>query len=483
MHLMFIVIMIYFVLSIYVLASLWAVLSIFLYGNRPSRSIAWLFVVVIIPIFGVLLYMIFGINRKRFKFFTLNNLAKRRLYDINNKNEIVSEFRYNFDGHQFEDLGKLILESCGFPAIDGNRVNVLKSGDETFNEIFDAINEAKSFIHLQYYIISGGKILDKLCKLLYAKLEEGVEVRIIYDALGSFGWKTETIKDLSSKGAKLYPILPFKIRNILSTINYRNHRKLIIIDGHVAFTGGVNITDKYICEEKSNLGIWGDLHLKIEGGSVDHLHRIFIKDYFFASNETLLEDPKYLPEQKSTGNHVVQIVSGGPDLNHLSILHQYVKMIHSAKTSISIQNPYFIPNKMLLEALKMASLRGVDVRVMVPKEIDSNVAKYSMQSNFEELLKDGVQICIVKDNFFHSKLIIVDGSIASIGSGNFDYRSFEHNYELNTLIYDESLSKELADDYNKLCESSEHLNYKSFKERALKEKLLEGMARIFSPLL
>ncbi|MFD1062169.1 cardiolipin synthase [Winogradskyella litorisediminis] len=468
---------------VYLVLALWAIFSIFLYGSRPSRSIAWLFIVVALPVFGVFLYVLFGINRKRFKFFTLNRLSKRRLYDINNKEELIDEFQHNFKGSKYEALGKLLLESSGFPAVDGNEVELLHDGKSAFEAIFEAVKNAKSFIHLQYYIIEKGEVLDELASLLDEKLKEGVEVRIIYDAIGSYSWKNEAIFQLKKSGAKVFSILPINIKTILSTINYRNHRKLVIIDGDVAFTGGVNITDKYINADESAMGIWEDIHMKIEGPAVDHLHRIFIKDYYFASDEKLLADKKFLPHHKNEGNHLVQVVAGGPDLENSAILHQYVMMIHSAEKKIQIQNPYFIPNKNLIESLKMAALRGVEVFIMVPKQNDSIIAKYSMYSNFEELLKVGVKICVVSEHFFHSKLIIIDNCMASVGSGNFDYRSFEHNYELNVLLYDEKISQELSSNFEELCETSNHLKYESYKDRPLKDKILQGMAKIFSPLL
>ena len=468
---------------IYVVILLWAISSIIMFGNRPARSIAWLFVSLFIPVFGILLYILFGINRKRFKFFSLNNITKRRFYDFQNKKNTVNGFIHEFKDEKLKKIGILMQNSSGFPALDGNAIDLLKNGKSTFDALLQAINNARAFIHLQYYIIDKGEIFNELTAILEEKLKNGVEVRIIYDAFGSYGIKSQTITRLKDMGAKIYPILPINIKNILSTLNYRNHRKLAIIDGKVAFTGGVNITDKYINEEKSELGIWHDLHLKIKGPIVDHLHRIFIKDFYFASNTLLLKNKTYLPEQERMGTNLLQVISGGPDLDFSSILHQYVMMIHSAENSIKIQNPYFIPNKKLTEALIMSALRGVSVQIMVPEHIDSKIAKYSMYSNFETLLKSGVTICVVKDKFFHSKLIIVDEKIASVGSGNFDYRSFEHNYELNLMLYNEDKSKELANDFDTLCKEARSLHYETFKNRPIKEKFLQGTARIFSPLL
>ncbi|WP_142784594.1 cardiolipin synthase [Changchengzhania lutea] len=474
--------MLYAFLILYAISTLWAILSIILYGNRPARSIGWIFVVIVFPILGVILYMLFGINRKKFRFFTLNFNAKRRLYDLNHTSENIEEFKHKFDSDKFGRIAKLLENSSGFPAIDGNSVTLLKNGQDTFDLIFKALHDAKYFIHLQYYILEEGEILDKLCALFQKKVEEGVEVRILYDALGSFGWKDKTIKKLKKTGVHVFPILPIKLSTILSTLNFRNHRKIIVIDGCVAFAGGVNISDKYISDH-SPMGIWDDLHIKLEGSVVDHLHRVFIKDYYFASNETLLTNKKYLPKQTKAGDSLLQIVCGGPDLKHLSILHQYVTMVHSAEESIHIENPYFIPNRMLLEALKMAVLRGVKVNIMVPTNSDSKMAKNSMFGNFESLLEVGVNIYTLKDTFSHSKVIVIDKQIASIGSGNFDYRSFEYNYEVNTLIFDEAIAIEMVEDFENNIKNCRVLNYRTFKERPVSDKLLEGMAKIFSPLL
>lgn len=468
---------------VYLSSMLWAIFSILLYGNRPERSVGWLMIVIIVPIAGVILYILFGINRKKFKFFTLNFTAKRRLYNLDKTSEHIEAFKHTFDAGVFENLSNLMRQSSGFPALGGNKVVLLKEGQTTFKSMLNAFKKAEKFIHLEYYILEEGEILDSLCDLFEEKIKQGVEIRILYDAVGSFTWNNKAVHRLENIGAHIFPILPLKLNTILSTLNFRNHRKIAVVDGTLAFTGGVNISDKYLFDDASEFGIWDDLHLKIEGPCVDHLHRIFIKDFYFASNKTLLKDDLYLPKQNKIGDSVVQIVAGGPDLKYESILHQYVAMIHQAREHIYIENPYFIPNQNLLEALKMASLRGVDVNVMIPKNNDSKLAKYSMFKNFESLLEAGVKIHVLKETFFHSKLIIIDKKLASIGSGNFDYRSFEHNYEVNTLLYDTTLARNLATDFENNITDSNTLNYESYKERPLRYKLLEGAAKIFSPLL
>lgn len=467
---------------IYVIIILGTIFSVLLYGNSPIRSLSWVLIIITIPILGVLFYVVLGINRRKFKFFQLNFSTKRSLYDFKHKREKNDNFSNNVDSEKIKKLEVLMSKSSGFPAVEGNRINLLKNGKDTFEEIFKTLEIAEKFIHIQYYLIEEGVLLNKLINLFALKINEGVEVRLLYDALGSNNLKKRTIEKLKKIGVDVFSILPLNMKSLLTTINYRNHRKIIIIDGITCFTGGVNISDKYI-EDSPDLGVWEDIHLKVKGPLVDHLHRVFIKDFYFASNKELLNENKYSPKQNKVGESLAQVVVGGPDLKYVSILYQYTAMIDCAEKSICIENPYFIPNKMLLEALKMAVLRGVDVQLIIPKKTDNIIAKYSMYANFEDLLSAGVTIGVLQEGFLHSKLIIVDDEIASVGSGNFDYRSFEHNYEMNTLIYDNEIAKELSNNFKKNRVNCLILDYDSFKKRSLKQKLLEGFARIFSPLL
>ncbi|WP_289645018.1 phospholipase D-like domain-containing protein [Maribacter aestuarii] len=255
----------------------------------------------------------------------------------------------------------------------------------------------------------------------------------------------------------------------------------MVIDGKVGFTGGVNISDKYI-DAESDLGIWEDLHLKLEGPIVNSLQRIFVKDYHFASEEELMLENRYFPKVKSFGENIGQIISSGPDSKFPAIMQQYLTMINLAEKSIDIANPYFIPGVPVLEALRMAALSGIEVNLLTPKESDSILAKYSMFSRFEDLLQVGVNIYLRPD-FSHSKVIIIDGKIASVGSGNFDYRSFEHNFETNVLIYDEKITAEIGTLFEGHCKEDIKLDYDKFKKRSSMTKFIEGLAKFFSPLL
>ncbi len=471
-----------FLITIYATLTILAFLHIILYGSRPAKSLSWLLIILIFPFIGILLYIVFGINRRRIKIFKLKQTIRRRLYDDNYREHNEKKPQLEFKDQQRKKLAKLLRNSSHFIAQPGNDAKVLYNGKKTFDIIFEALRKAEDFIHLQYYIFEEGELLDKLYCLFEEKIRQGVEIRILYDTIGSYSIRKKMKKRFRQIGAKVYPILPLHFGSILYTLNYRNHRKIIVIDGKIGFTGGVNISDKYITS-KSDLGIWDDTHLYLEGPVVDSLHRVFIKDYYFASNEELLLKEKYLPNITEKGETTVQIVAGGPDSDHPSIMQQYISMINLAEDYIYISNPYFIPNSAMLEALRIAALSGVTIKLLVPKKSDSWLAKHSMLSFFEELLFLGIEIYQQKDDFLHSKIIVIDGKIASVGSGNFDHRSFEHNFETNALIYNKNISEDICTNFIEDCKKGICLDYENYKKRPLHRKLSEGIARFFSPLL
>jgi len=456
-------------------------MSIILHGSRPTKSLSWFLAVVALPFAGPILYYLFGVNRRKFKFFRWKHTEKRKRFNEKYKDINTLKSKAVFNYTKEKKLAELIKNSTLSAAYTGNKVKLLNGGEETFERIFEELQKAKKFIHLQYYIFSEGELTERFYEILKQKIAEGVEVRLIYDSFGSSAFQGNTIKRFKDIGVKAFPMMPIRFGSLLFTLNYRNHRKIIIIDGIIGFTGGVNVSDKYI-KPISNLGIWEDIHLKIQGPVVNSLHRVFIKDYYFASKETLLLNEKYFPKIAPVGKHTVQIVAAGPDSKQPAIMQQYISMIALAETCICIANPYFIPSTAVLQALKIAALSGIEVKLLVPKVSDSKMAKLSMFSRFESLLEVGIKIYLRSD-FSHSKMILIDDDIASIGSGNFDYRSFEHNFETNALLYDTDLTLQVKREFDNICEQYIPLDYESYKNRPIWRKLLEGLAKFFSPLL
>ena len=458
-----------------------AVGTVIMYGSRPSRSLGWILIILILPFAGTILYLLFGVNRREFKLFTLKHAQKRKLYDKK------YDQNKSYDGEPFPESPKknkiatLLFNSSGYKPYKGNKVSILDTGTATFTMIFDKIKAAKKYVFMQYFIIEEGELFDDLCNIIEAKTGQGVLFRILYDTIGSRGLSSKAKRRLRDLGVALYPISPFTFGRLLYTINYRNHRKIIVIDDEIGFTGGFNLSDKYI-RPKSELGVWKDDHVCIEGPAVRSLLQIFIKDYYFASGDETILDKIGNKTIKPIGNVTVQIISGGPDYDYLSIMHQYLTLISNAMSHIYIANPYFIPSRSVLQALVMASLSGVEVAILVPKKSDSRLTRNSMYSYFNELLSAGIKIYL-DDDFLHSKVIVVDDEVVSVGSGNFDHRSFEQNYETNALIYDKTISEKMSRNFVDACKKCHLLSLEEHQKRPLSDKVIENFARLFSPLL
>ncbi|NAY91738.1 cardiolipin synthase [Muricauda sp. JGD-17] len=470
-----------FFLILYFVLTLGVIFVIIYYGRRPTKSISWVLAVIVLPFAGPILYYLFGVNRRKFRFFNIREFERRK--KISRHSPISGdEFLADFpDDLRKKRLSNLISSNSNATPKKGNAISILNDGEETFDALFKAMEKAEKFIHVQYYILEKGMLLDKMLKLFEKKINEGVTVRIIYDSFGSYYLKGKPKKKFREIGVEMRAMMPLRLGNLLFSLNYRNHRKIVVVDNKIAFTGGVNISDKYIKAE-GELGKWKDTHLQIKGPLVNDLHLIFLKDYFYASNKDDFDASDYLSEQTSQGETVAQVVAGGPDSNQPVIMQQYIGMVNQAKSKIYIANPYFMPGQAFLQALKIVVQQGVDVHLLVPNKSDSKAAMYAMFSQFEELLKIGAKIYL-RDDFSHSKILIVDEDLVSIGSGNFDNRSFEHNYETNILIYDESCNAMISEEFLKIRKRSNELDYESFKKRPRWKKFLEGFSKFFKPLL
>ncbi|TXD59044.1 cardiolipin synthase [Polaribacter sp. IC066] len=474
--------MVYYILGlIHVILFSWAFYNIIYFGVRPSKSLSWVLITLLFPFLGVSVFALFGINRRKIKFFELKETKKRKEYiqqSFKSKGDSNTDMLKN---KKQQKISQLIYSNTNSKVQDKNSVIVLKNGKEAFEAIYKALEAAEVFIHLQYYIIENGEIFSKIVKILEKKLQEGIEVRILYDTLGSYHLNKETKQKLKDMGAELYPETPFKFGSFIFSLNYRNHRKIAVIDNKIGFTGGVNISDEYITEDVG-LGIWQDTHLQITGFAVNCIHQSFLKDYYYATNQNLSDDEKYTKMYGHNGDTKIQIVSSGPDYEEAVVMQQYLSFINLAEKSICVLNPYFIPTFSILEAFKIAALSGINVSLLLPAKSDSKVATYGMYSYFESLLKAGVHIYL-RDDFSHSKVIFIDDEIASVGSTNFDCRSFEHNYELNAIMYSKKATAELKEEFDERKNKAHKIDLETFRKRSFKQKTLERLSRFFSPLL
>ncbi|WP_195806625.1 cardiolipin synthase [Winogradskyella helgolandensis] len=476
---MTIALIIYFLLAFVLMGRL------LLYGVRPTKTLAWLLAIFTIPVGGMLFYFILGRNRRKNKFYTLKktesiikylNMVDAYYETIDSDSNIPTAIKDHIK------LVKLIIKGSNFVPTVGNDIMPLKNGASTFEAIFKALETAKTFIHIQYYIFEEGVLAEKFKSILIRKAKEGVEVRLLYDALGSRTLSKKYINSLKTEGIQVFGFLPMRLGRFLSSINYRNHRKIVIIDGVYGFTGGINVADKYISGDP-NLGNWYDMHLQLKGTIVNSLQSVFAMDWSFASGSDNLLNTKYFIKPSTVGKSVAQLVAGGPDSDFHSIQQLYFSIINSSKKYVYITNPYIIPGEALKEAMQVAALSGIDIRLLLSKKSDSLLVKWTVRSIFEDLLESGVKIYLYPEGFLHSKIIVSDDELTTIGTANLDIRSFEQNYEVNVLIYDKKLTTQLKHDFLNDCKKSKPIDYLNYIKRPKTERLKEGIAKVFSPVL
>jgi len=474
-------------LIIYFLLALFLVVRLLLYGMRPTKTLGWLLAIFTIPVGGMLFYFALGRNRRKNKFYRLKKTKEITAYlktvkdycDDIDKNE---ELNIPAPLKSHIKLVKLIAKNSNFLPSQGNELTLLKDGPKTFEAIFKAMESAKRFIHIQYYIFEEGELANRFLSLLQKKRKEGVEVRFMYDGLGSKTLSRTYINHLKDCGVEVYGFLPMRFGRLLSSINYRNHRKIVIVDGLTAFTGGINVSDKYLIGDPV-LGTWHDMHLRLRGPIVSSLQAVFAMDWNFASGKDDILTLKYFSVVPEMGKSIVQTVSSGPDSNFSSVKQVYFSLINRAKKYVYIVNPYIIPGEAIMEALQVAALSGVDVRLLLSSNSDSFLVKWSVQSYFEDFLEAGIKIYLYPDGFLHSKVMFSDDQLTTIGTANLDVRSFEQNYEVNVLAYDKDLTEQLKHDFLKDCEISRQMDYYEFKKRPKLDRLKEGFAKVFSPVL
>jgi len=376
---------------------------------------------------------------------------------------------------------KLLLNNNKALLTENNEVRVLKNGEETFNSICEELQKATNHIHIEYYIFEAGEVGNRVCDILIAKALQGVKVRLIYDSFGSWDFSTEFQEKMSAAGIEIFEFMPVRFPWLTTRINFRNHRKIIVIDGVSAFVGGLNIADRYMGRNEE-IGFWRDTHLLIQGDAAKSLQIVFLTDWYFVSNQ-LIDAQNYFPEIPVSNKCLVQIASSGPDSDWASIMQSYFYAISTAKDYVYISTPYLFPNESILTALKTTALSGVDVRIILPKKSDSALMHWGAMSYIEELLESGIKIYMYKKGFTHSKLMICDDVFSSVGTANLDIRSFDQNFEVSALIYDETLTKELKCSYLDDLSYCEQTLFEDFAWRSTQNKIKEALARIFSPLL
>ena len=458
--------------------------------KRPQKAVAWLIIMILLPVAGLILFIIFGHNFRRTK-----QAARKSARDWKYVREVIGAHRLDYftkpsslktvglETH--DDMVSLLVSNGSAFLTMGNEVKLFSDGMEFFESLFHAIENAKEHVHVQYYIIRNDRLGRSFLDLLKRKSAQGVEVRLLVDGVGT-RLPRRCIASLREAGVKVevfFPPLISWLPFINHRINFRNHRKIVIVDGHTGFIGGYNVGDEYL-GKVHRWGYWRDAALRVEGMAALGLQLRFFLDWNEASREKMNVEERYFPKKVATGGSVpMQIVSSGPDTPWAPIKMSYLKMIHEAEESVYIQSPYFVPDDSVMDALNMAALSGIDVRIMIPDKPDHPFVHWVSLSYLGELLPSGVRGYMYGSGFIHAKTVVVDGRITSIGSANWDIRSFELNFETNAVLYSmEVAGKQKAAFLDDLARCRE-VTVEEFRRRSLLGRFRMFVSRLFSAIL
>jgi cardiolipin synthase len=480
-----------------------AVVVVFFERRNPASTWAWLMVLLFIPVIGFFIYLFFGQDVRKQQIFMRkckedkailecyldeNPVVKAEIENqisaFKSGKSIIRKDYYDIPNiRNFEDLANMHITSNGTRVTYNNSVKLFHDGKEKFVALEEDIRAAKSYIHLEYYIIKNDRLGKILIDLLTEKAKQGVEVKLIYDSMGGRSLSKNFFKPLIEAGGQTGIYFKSAIGKASVRLNYRNHRKIAIIDGKVGYIGGFNIGEEYLGITRK-FGYWRDTHARLEGDCIDELELRFIMDWNFVANEAIIHSKKYFPLRTNPLGVSIQIVSSGPDSTHNQIQNGYFKMINEAEKYIYIVTPYFVPDDSILEAIRVAALAGLDVRILLPGKPDHPFVYSANLSYAGELINSGVRFFHYdKAAFVHSKLLMVDGVVCSIGTANMDVRSFKVNFEVNAFIYDKEVTKELEQEFLNDLSHSKEITIEDYKNRSIKDKFGESVARLISPIL
>lgn len=448
--------------------------------KEPAATFAWILVLLFVPVVGPVLFWYLGRDRIRRPLrdrVIVNAPMREKLEDrISDRFPSQRAEEEQIIARQPEEQRGVMRLASGLSRSDiraGNEVSVLVGTEATYAAMLDAIAHARDHIHIEYYIFRPDKTGRVFLAALEAAAKRGVRVRLLYDGFGSVGLGP-ACRALKQAGGHARPFFPLDPIRRAATINLRNHRKLMVIDGSLGFCGGINIGDLFVP--------WRDLHFRVVGPAAADLQRIFVEDWYFAARQDL-SSPAFFPELPRTGGSIVQVVESGPDERVESVHRVLFSAIASARRTVWIATPYFVPDRAILVALQTAAMRGIDVKLIVPRESNHRVTFHAGRSFYDELLSAGVHIHEYVGGMLHTKAMVVDGRFATVGSANLDVRSFRLNFELALLLYDHEIVTNLARILEEDLAKSEQVNLSVWRQRPLHTRIKEGLGRLFSPLL
>lgn len=460
---------------LYVVVVLGTIIIVLLDNRNPLKSIAWILVLTFLPFIGLVIYFFFGqdqrrermISKKSYSHLLEKPKAKYKDQDVS----IPADYKTLIAFFKNTDQS--------FP-YDGNQVEVYSCGYSKLNSLIKELYKAKEHIHIDYYIFEDDAVGRLVRDVLIDRARAGVRVRIIYDDVGCWGVSKSFFESMRYEGIEVKPYLKVLFPLFTSKVNYRNHRKIVVIDGITGFVGGMNLATRYV--KGVEWGVWRDSHIMLKGRAVHGLQTAFLLDWYFVDH-TLLSSDKYFPQIQTQGNVLCQIVTSEPIGLCRTIMQGLLMTISSSKHYLYIQTPYFLPTEPIQVALKTAALAGVDVRIMLPAQGDSKLTFLASCSYIEDMLYAGVKVYFYQKGFMHAKTVVSDDALCSVGTTNIDFRSFEHNFEVNAFLYSKETSIELKNAFLVDLKDSEEIQYKRWKSRPLFRKMIESILRLLSPLL
>lgn len=465
--------------GIYVLIVLIVMLKVLMDNRQPAKTMAWLLVLWALPLVGIVLYFFFGQNTRKERLISqrsLDQLTKRSMLEFVEQRNLRLP-----DAHR--PLMQLFKnQSMALPFKD-NLVDIYTSGYQFFPALLQAISRARHHIHIDIYIFDDDALGRLIADTLIDKSRQGVEIRIIYDDVACWKVKNAFFERMRNAGIDIHPFMPVKFPAFTSKANYRNHRKLIIIDGREAFIGGMNFATRYV--KGTGRQPWRDTMLHVTGGAVYGIQRAFLIDWYFV-DRTLLSDRLYYPPVNPAINNncLAQVVTSGPITEWPDIMQGYVRILLEARRYVYMETPYFLPTEPVLFAMRTAALAGVDVRLMIPRHSDSHIVEWASFSYLLEIIEAGVKVYLYESGFNHSKFLVSDDSISTCGSTNIDFRSFEHNFESSIFFYDEGMALRM-----KKVFLNDQTQCRTFNEvfqgyhYTFLRRLWTSLVRLLSPLL
>ena len=465
---------------LYQIIAIIAVIHVIMDNRQPAKTMAWALVIWFVPVVGIVFYLFFGVNTRKERHVSersMNQLTKRSMLEFAEQQNLHLPEKHK----PLIDL--FINQNLSLPFKD-NKMEAYTDGYQFFPALLAAIHEAKNHIHIDMYIFAEDALGCLVADALIAKAQEGVEVKLIYDDVGCWNVSHRFFERMREEGIEVVSFLPVRFPSFTSKVNYRNHRKIIVIDGTVGFIGGMNIALRYV--KGTGTMPWRDTMLKVTGGAVYALQRAFLVDWYFV-DRTLLSDRKYYPpmtgSHQTVNNCLAQVVTSGPVTPYPEIMQGFVRVILGARRYLYLETTYFMPNDSILFALKTAALAGVDVRVLCPMYSDARFVEWASRSYLREVVEAGVQVSLYKAGFLHSKLMVCDDSITTCGSTNLDFRSFENNFEANVFFYDEGIALRMKKVFmNDLEQSVSLTEIPSRMHGSFLMRLWESVTRMLSPL-